>query len=180
MAARCSRVSAGDAAAAGAAVAAAVLEEPRIRRARRVALYAAREDEVRTRGLFEALRSLSIARLLPRIESAEIEWCRAEDWDELRPGRFGISEPGAGSAESLTPTDVVLAPGVAFDRGGWRLGRGGGHYDRAFPPGSAGPWLVGLGYSFQWVAEVPHDSRDRRVDAIVTENGWVWRAWGPV
>jgi 5-formyltetrahydrofolate cyclo-ligase len=78
----------------------------------------------------------------------------------------------------LTRNDVVLLPGVAFDRNGWRLGRGGGHYDRAFPPGAESPWLVGVGYSFQWLAEVPHDSRDRRVDAIVTEHGWVWRARG--
>jgi 5-formyltetrahydrofolate cyclo-ligase len=179
MAARCSRVSAGDAAAAGAALAAAALEEPRIRRARRMALYAARVDEVPTRALFEALGSLSIARFLPRIEAGEIAWCRAEDWNELRSGRFGIPEPAAGPSELLTPSDVVLVPGLAFDRGGWRLGRGGGHYDRAFPPGSESPWLVGVGYSFQWIAEVPHDSRDRRVDAIVTENGWAWRAWGP-
>jgi 5-formyltetrahydrofolate cyclo-ligase len=67
---------------------------------------------------------------------------------------------------------------MAFDRSGWRLGRGGGHYDRAFSESPGDPWLVGVGYAFQWIAEVPHDSRDRRVDAIVTENGWVWRARG--
>jgi 5-formyltetrahydrofolate cyclo-ligase len=102
-----------------------------------------------------------------------------DDWDALAPGRFGVLEPLDSDTERLSPADVVIVPGVAFDRSGWRLGRGGGHYDRAFPSGAPSPWLVGVGYSFQWIAEVPHDdSRDRRVDAIVTEHGWVWRARG--
>lgn len=175
LATRRSQVSPRDAAAAAALLADAVLEEPRIRRAERVALYAALDNEIPTRALFEALRSLSIVRLLPRFEGKEIVWGRAEDWDALTAGRFGILEPDR-CAEVLTQNDVVLLPGVAFDRNGWRLGRGGGHYDWAFPPATESPWLVGVGYSFQWLAEVPHDSRDRRVDAIVTENGWVWRA----
>ena len=177
LASRRSRVSPSDAAAAAASLADAVLEEPRIRSAERVALYAAQGGEIPTRALFEVLRSLSIVRLLPRFEGGTIAWGRAEDWDALAAGRFGILEPAEGGAK-LTRTDVVLLPGVAFDRNGWRLGRGGGHYDRAFPPGVESPWLVGVGYTFQWLAEVPHDSRDRRVDAIVTENGWVWRARG--
>jgi 5-formyltetrahydrofolate cyclo-ligase len=176
--ARRSRVSPAEAAAAAAALADAMLAEPRIRSARRVALYVARDGEISTHALFEALRSLSIARLLPRFEGEAMVWGAAEDWDALRPGRFGIPEPGGDPVAPLTPDDVVVLPGVAFDRSGWRLGRGGGHYDRAFPPGAQSPWLVGVGYAFQWVAAAPHDSRDRRVDAIVTENGWVWRATG--
>jgi 5-formyltetrahydrofolate cyclo-ligase len=178
LATRRSQVSPRDAAAAAALLADAVLEEPRIRRAERVALYAALDNEIPTRALFEALRSLSIVRLLPRFEGQAIVWGRAEDWDALTAGRFGILEPVDRCAEVLTQNDVVLLPGVAFDRNGWRLGRGGGHYDRAFRPATESPWLVGVGYSFQWLDEVPHDSRDRRVDAIVTENGWVWRARG--
>jgi 5-formyltetrahydrofolate cyclo-ligase len=176
--ARRSRVSPQEAAAAAASLADAVLEEPRIRRAERVALYAAQGTELPTRTLFERLRSLSIVRLLPRFDGEAIAWGRAEDWDELAPGWFGIPEPSDRSGIAPTPEDVVLLPGLAFDRNGWRLGRGGGHYDRAFPPGAESPWLVGVGYSFQWLVEVPHDSRDRRLDAIVTENGWVWRARG--
>ena len=164
--------------AAAASLADAVLEEPRIRRAERIALYAALGDEISTRTLFETLRSLSIVRLLPRLDGPALAWGRAEEWDALAAGRFGILEPVERRAEVLRPNDIVLLPGVAFDRNGWRLGRGGGHYDRAFPPGAESPWLVGVGYAFQWLAEVPHDSRDRRVDAIVTEHGWVWRARG--
>ncbi len=155
----------------------AVVEDPRIRDARCIALHAAHDGELPTRALFDVLRSRSIALLLPRVAGEELAWARADDWESLAPGRFGTLEP-APASESLTPDDVVLLPAIAFDKCGWRLGRGGGYYDRAFPPGTDGPWLVGIGYSFQWLAEIPHDSRDRRVDAIVTENGWVWRARG--
>jgi 5-formyltetrahydrofolate cyclo-ligase len=169
------RVTPQDAAHAAAAIAAAALEEPRVRRAARVALYAAFDGEVPTRPLFDALGSLSIARLFPRIEAGAMAWARVCDWESLAPGTLGILEPSA-APEDLHASDVVFVPGIAFDRSGWRLGRGGGHYDQAFATRAESPWLVGVGYSFQWVEEVPHDSRDRRMDAIVTEHGWVWRS----
>ena len=167
------RVSPREAAQAAAALASAALEEPRVRCADRVALYAAFDGELPTRELFEALGS-KVTRLFPRIEDGAIAWARASAWEELTPGAYGIPEPSA-APEALRTSDIVFVPGIAFDRSGRRLGRGGGHYDRAFPPGMEAPWLVGVGYSFQWIAEIPHDSRDRRVDAIVTEQGWVWR-----
>jgi 5-formyltetrahydrofolate cyclo-ligase len=164
---------------AGRALAAALLEERRVREARRVALYAASGGELPTRVTFEVLASTRAARLFPRIQGAEIVWARIDSWDELSSGQFGVPEPGgAPISDGLDRRDVVLVPGLAFDRAGWRLGRGGGHYDRAFSVSTDAPWLIGVGYAFQWIAEVPHDSRDRRVDAIVTEHGWVWRARG--
>jgi 5-formyltetrahydrofolate cyclo-ligase len=169
------RVPPRDAAQAAAALAAAALEEPRVRCAARIGLYAASDGEIPTRALFEALGSLGIARVFPRIENDAIAWARASEWEALAPAGFGILEPST-AREPLHASDVVFVPGVAFDRSGGRLGRGGGHYDRAFPAGAECPWLVGVGYSFQWIAEVPRDSRDRRVDAIVTEHGWVWRS----
>jgi 5-formyltetrahydrofolate cyclo-ligase len=156
-----------------------VVEERRVRIAKRVALYAALAGEIPTRMVFEALGSLNVIRLLPRLEDEGIVWVRVDDWAALAAGRFGVPSLSSGQgSDGLNQGDVVLLPGVAFDRSGWRLGRGGGHYDRAFPGSPGDPWLVGVGYAFQWIAEVPHDSRDRRVDAIVTEHGWVWRARG--
>lgn len=99
-----------------------------------------------------------------------------ERWRELCPGRFGVLEPPAGAPEEAPAVgDAVVVPGVAFDRAGGRLGRGGGHYDRAFPPGAPGaPLLVGFAHAFQLVECVPSDSHDRRMDAIVTERGMIW------
>lgn len=157
---------------AAAAVAGAVLLDPAIRGARRVGLYAAYGGELDTRALFDALGP-ERERLLPRVRGGRLEWVRLEAWEDLASGRLGFPEPPGDEADHLAPGDVALLPGLAFDALGWRLGRGGGFYDRAFPPGTAAPWLVGIGYAFQIVDAVPHDSRDRRVDAIVTERGWM-------
>src|SRR6185295_19461314 len=80
------RVSPQDAERAAAAVASAALEEPRVRRAARVALYAAFDGELPTRALFEALGSLRVARLFPRIEGGGIAWAGASEWEALTPG----------------------------------------------------------------------------------------------
>lgn len=155
------------------AVAAALAAEARVRSAPRVGLYAAVHGEVPSRPLFDGLAGA--VRLLPRVRGRRLEWARVDEWDALAPGPFGIpAPPPEAPAAILEPGDVVLVPGLAFDAAGWRLGRGGGFYDRAFPPGVPGPLLVGVAYAFQLVDLVPHDSRDRRVDAIVTERGLVW------
>ena len=70
----------------------------------------------------------------------------------------------------LEAGDLVVVPGLAFDSEGNRLGHGKGYYDRAFASGTGeSPMLVGFGYEFQVVDDVPHGERDRRMDAIVTE-----------
>ena len=174
MAARRAAVGPQEAAGAADAVTALLLEDPDVERAGRIALYAALPDEFPTKPLFEALASARCARLMPRIRPGRrLVFCAVEHWGDLVPGAHGILEPPEES-EEVAPSagDLVLLPGLAFDAAGWRLGRGGAYYDRAFPPDAvAPPLLFGLGYADQVVPRVPHDSRDRRMDAIVTERG---------
>ena len=169
-----------DASIAGDRVARALATRREVVGAGHVALYAALPDEVPTRPSFEVLREAGIARALPCPgPGGRLEFRQVEDWDELRPGRWNVLEPPpTAHVCALAEADVVLVPGVAFDRSGNRLGRGGGHYDATFPPGEAAPLLVGVAWEFQLVDAVPHGSRDRRVNAIVTERGWVWPAGG--
>jgi 5-formyltetrahydrofolate cyclo-ligase len=176
MAARRRGVATEVAGAAAEAVAAAVAGDARVRAAGCVGLYADSDGELPTRPLFDALGALGLRRLLPRVRDGALEWGEIGAWEDLGPGRWGISEPAGASVRPPGEGDVVLLPGLAFDAAGHRLGRGGGHYDRAFPRGGSAPWLIGVGYAFQCIDAVPHDSRDRRVDAIVTEQGLVWRA----
>lgn len=141
--------------------------------AARVALYAALPDELPTRPLFEVLRAGGCQVLLPRCGDRILDFARVGAWSLLREGRYGLLEPPAElGAEALGPDDAVLVPGVAFDPAGHRLGQGGGWYDRSFPVGSRAPRLIGAGFALQVVEAVPHDSRDRQVDAIVTERGY--------
>jgi 5-formyltetrahydrofolate cyclo-ligase len=164
------------AAAAGERICALLLAEPRIAGAERVALYAALADEISTRPLFDALRRTGRPCLFPRtLANKRLAFACVENFESLRPGRYGVAEPVTTADEALGEADVVIVPGVAFDRGGFRLGRGAGCYDRTFPPdGSEQPCLVGVAYADQIVESLPHGSHDRAMDAIVTEREFRW------
>jgi 5,10-methenyltetrahydrofolate synthetase len=90
----------------------------------------------------------------------------------LREGHHGIPEPA--SAEPASP-DLLLVPCVGFDRGGYRLGYGGGYYDRTLAawPGAALPLTVGIAYEACRIdAGVPErGAHDLPLDAVVTEAG---------
>jgi len=97
-------------------------------------------------------------------------------WDpkaKLVPDAFGIPSPGP-EAEELHP-DLVIAPLVAFDRQGGRLGQGAGHYDRTIQNLRKGGrvFVLGLAYAGQEVARVPAEPHDERLDAILTETGYI-------
>ena len=91
----------------------------------------------------------------------------------LVPDAFGIPSPGP-EAEALTP-DLVIAPTMAFDRTGTRLGQGAGHYDRTLENLRKGGrvFVLGLAYAGQEVAKVPAEPHDQRLDAILTETGYI-------
>jgi 5-formyltetrahydrofolate cyclo-ligase len=157
---------------AGRAVAERVLALPALQQATRVALFASLPGELPTRPLFDSLASAGLARLLPRIRGKALEFAPANDWDALEAGPLGVRQPPpAIVAVALEPADVVIVPGLAFDAAGGRLGRGGGYYDRAFAAATRAPFLLAVAFALQIVERVPCDSRDRRVDAIVTERG---------
>lgn len=86
--------------------------------------------------------------------------------DALVPGPHGISQP-IDSATEVEPT-TILAPLVAFDRTGARLGQGGGHYDRAFARFPKAR-RIGLAFACQEVEAVPMDPWDMRLQIIITE-----------
>ncbi|MCP4036817.1 MAG: 5-formyltetrahydrofolate cyclo-ligase [bacterium] len=142
--------------------------------AERVVLYAATAGEISTQPVFEAVSEAHKRCLFPRcLSGGRLEFAPVDDAGQLVPGRFGILEPGAQlAAGPLAAGDLVLVPGMAFDRRGGRVGRGGGYYDRAFPAGAApGPCLMGVAHSAQLVDAVPVGVHDRVMDCIATELG---------
>jgi len=90
---------------------------------------------------------------------------------ELTPGAYGLPEPGSACA-LVAPADIgtVIVPGLAYDTHGYRLGRGGGYYDRYLSelPGDVALW--GLCYS-RFIRTLPRDTHDRPVGLIITEEG---------
>jgi 5-formyltetrahydrofolate cyclo-ligase len=103
----------------------------------------------------------------------------------LQKGAYGILEPNSESP-ILAPNnvDLILVPAVALDRQGYRLGYGGGYYDRlrAHPSWSDIP-TIGITFDFAIVGSIPIDPWDLPLDAICTESGYrtvlphLWRSF---
>jgi len=95
---------------------------------------------------------------------------RAWTWGEpLVAGVWGIREPKPQAAE--VEPDILLVPLLAFDRGGYRLGYGGGYYDLTIAQLRVRKAVVavGLAYAAQEVPKVPTTPRDARLDLVLTE-----------
>lgn len=104
-------------------------------------------------------------------ENAPLSFRTWRKGEALAPGAHGIPAPKA-EARTFRP-DVVLVPLLAFDARGYRLGYGGGFYDRTLSLlRKGGPAVaVGLAFAGQEVAAVPHDAYDQRLDWVLTEEG---------
>jgi len=110
---------------------------------------------------------------LPRAQAAGLVFHRVTDFSALERGRLGAREPMSGEIVDPAAANIILVPGVAFDREGARLGRGGGYYDRLLTGVPSGVRRVALCFACQLVECVPVESHDAEVDAIVTEDGWI-------
>ena len=140
-------------------------------------VYAAMRDEVDPGCVTTAALGLGIPVAYPLIDwsTRSLRPIHLTDPSLLRPGRFGVPEPPDGHRQPFDPTliDVILAPGLAFDVHGCRLGYGAGMYDRLFDdlPDAALRW--GLAFEAQVMDAVPAEAHDRRLDAVVTERRWI-------
>jgi 5-formyltetrahydrofolate cyclo-ligase len=103
---------------------------------------------------------------------APLQFRAFEPDQPLEPDAARIPSPTE-AAEALTP-DLVIAPLIAFDRLGFRLGQGGGYYDRTLAAlrGAGRLFVIGLAYAGQEVDRVPRDAHDQPLDAILTETGY--------
>ena len=148
------------------------------RAARTRLLFASFGSEVRTEALLAETAASEARLILPRVVHGRGDLALHEVRDlqvDLAPGAWGIPEPTPERCPevSLSEVDFILAPGVAFDRQGGRLGYGGGFYDRILRErvdlveSSA---AVAVTFALQVVGEAPRDERDVVVPVIVTED----------
>jgi 5-formyltetrahydrofolate cyclo-ligase len=143
-----------------------------VRRASTLMVYLAFGSEVLLDGLIlwgwrEGKR---IAVPLCRRESRELIACRIDRFDELEIGHYGIREPKEDLIRPVPREEIeaVVVPAVAFDRRGYRVGYGGGYYDR-FLPGAQRAARIGTAFAHQIVAEIAADRHDVPMDRIVTD-----------
>lgn len=161
--------------AAGRLIADHVLALPAVRRAGTVAAYVSIGTEPGTGTLLDGLLSSGRRVLLPVLRpDNDLDW--AVHTGDLVPARRGLLEPAGApvGVDAIGWADVVLVPGLAVDRTGLRLGRGGGSYDRALARVPVGTPTLVLLYDDELVAAVPAEPHDRRVTGAVTPGGVHW------
>lgn len=157
---------------------------PHFQAAASVGLYLSADNEVDPSSLLLAATASEKAVFLPVVDRHQRTMClaRYRAGDPLVTGAFGIREPllptessaciAAGSPR-IAALDVLFLPLVAFDPQGWRLGYGGGYYDRFLRHKQGGrverPVLVGLAYHFQEVPVLPHAPHDIPMDWVITD-----------
>ncbi|MSP62674.1 MAG: 5-formyltetrahydrofolate cyclo-ligase [Myxococcales bacterium] len=152
--------------------AAGLLEEHlagRLRAARLALLYSALPGELDT-GAIELLLLRRGARVAwPRVGNGIDLHLHVASGDDLRPGRFAIREPDPSApAVGAGEIDLVIVPGLAFDRTGHRLGFGRGYYDALL---ARAPQAIRYGacLPYQLVPNVPAEPHDQRMDFVVAD-----------
>lgn len=167
--ARRQALTAGEIAQAAALATARLWSEPCWRLAQTMALHLAVRGELPTAALITAAWKEGKRVALPRMSGGRMEMRLATVATVLVPGAHGIPEPPV-EAEIIKPSelDLVVVPGVAFDRRGGRLGQGGGDYDRLLSQLKPDCYVVGWCHDFQMVDAVPSEPHDQRVGLVVT------------
>jgi 5-formyltetrahydrofolate cyclo-ligase len=132
-----------------------------------VGAYFAFGSEVKTDLIIERARMLGKKIVLPSVKEDKITFYELSSSKYLIRGRFGIMEPVP--YKRVSKIDLLVVPGIAFDKKGYRLGYGKGYYDRLLS--GKRTFSIGLAYSFQLLENLPHDRYDKRLDAIASEDG---------
>jgi 5-formyltetrahydrofolate cyclo-ligase len=142
-------------------------------RARSVAAYLANDGEVPTEPVIDAARAAGKRIYLPVVFGRDLAFGAWAEGDALRPNRYGIPEPACATAPGET-LDLLLVPLVGFTARGFRLGMGGGFYDR-YLAADGGAVAIGLAFGCQREdrLESLREPWDRPVAGIVTEEGWM-------
>ncbi|MFO7813261.1 MAG: 5-formyltetrahydrofolate cyclo-ligase [Pelovirga sp.] len=134
-----------------------------------LALYSPIHNETATDDIFVTARHLGKQVYYPRVAKQGLSMVEINSPEQLEPGAFGVLEPAAGLSGSRQVPDLILIPGVAFDRRGHRLGYGRGFYDRYLAQCSDQVLRVGFSYSFQLCDALPVGAHDQSLDVLVTD-----------
>ena len=166
-----------------------VLARKEFLRASGVHCFISLPGEVNTEAIFQAAWNLGKSTYAPYLnrEEGRLGWARRKPGDALAAGALKVPEPTPENraAVALEAIDLLLVPGVAFDRNGNRVGYGKGYYDEflcriaensvksGLGNNLAGnsPVKIGLAFSVQIVEAVPQDPWDKKMDVILTELG---------
>jgi len=146
-----------------------LLALPEVDGAETILAFASIRNEVRTRASMAAAWAAGKRVVLPRVAGDELQLCLVDSETVLVEGAFSVPEPPETSA--IVPpsqVDVALVPALAVDPRGYRIGYGGGYYDKLIPQ-LRRACTCAVAYDFQLIAEVPEFPFDVAVDVVVTD-----------
>jgi 5-formyltetrahydrofolate cyclo-ligase len=146
-----------------------LMELPRVETAGTVLTFLSTGTEIETRGILDRLRERGSRVLVPRVEGETMEAVELLPGAPLVASSFGIMTPADGRVVEPAEIDLVVTPGLAFDRKGRRLGFGGGYFDRFLPRLRSDCLIVGVAFHQQIIDEVSGGALDVPVHVIVTD-----------
>lgn len=142
---------------------------PEFQKANVVLLYWSMADEVQTHDFVNRWYKDKVL-LLPCVDGDDLVLRQYTGPECLVAGeQFGIGEPTGPIWTDLDAIQIIIVPGVAFDRSGNRMGRGRGFYDRMLKS-TVGALKIGIAYDFQMLDEIPVEPHDVKMDRIITEH----------
>jgi len=137
-------------------------------RARTVLMYWSMDDEVQTHRFVERWYRDKVV-LLPCVDGDDLRLRQYTGPECLVAGeQFGIGEPTGPEWTALDEVELIVVPGVAFDRTGNRMGRGRGFYDRLLKS-TPNAVKIGVAYEFQMLEEIPVEPHDVKMDIVISE-----------
>jgi 5-formyltetrahydrofolate cyclo-ligase len=140
-----------------------------------VMFYVDVRSEVRTRNDLASALTTGKRIVVPYCVDGELELFHLEDMNELQIGMYKILEPKAelrsvpAKRVEVGELELIMVPGVAFDRRGGRMGHGNGYYDKLLEHAPLDTPLVALAFECQMFPEVPVAEHDIFMDKIITE-----------
>lgn len=133
------------------------------------------KDEVMTHNIIKTALKDGKILAVPYVEKGNKEMVAAkiENFNELKEGFYGILAPLKDKLNIMDPKDIdlVISPGVAFDKEGYRVGYGGGFYDRFLKNTREDVKIIALGFDLQVIDEAPRGPFDIPVHGLITESG---------
>ena len=139
------------------------------KKAKSVFVFISYKSEVDTRGIIEDILANGKKLLVPLVKGSEMIAVEVKGIDDLEPNKMGILEPKSG--DEVTDVDLTITPGLAFDKNGFRLGYGGGYYDKFFA--KVDTIRMGIGYFDQYVESIVHEDYDKALEYLLTEEGLI-------
>ncbi|PNR98974.1 5-formyltetrahydrofolate cyclo-ligase [Petrotoga miotherma DSM 10691] len=131
-----------------------------------IALYYPINKEVNVLSLIEELLKTQKKVYLPKVLGKQMKMGRVKSLDRLIKSKFNIPEPI--DDEFSSKIDLYIIPAIAYDFNGYRIGYGGGYYDRYFLQNPK-TYLIGVVFNFQLIDSVPIHPHDLQADLIMTE-----------